>query len=107
MVEVAVSGAQHEVVLENQRRDPQVMDGNRLAPPAKVTEESSVVMGGLLVGEESGHAGLGQERAEDALVLGATLSQREAGPKLGDDDEGKEDSFGVADQLDDPGLAPA
>ena len=49
MVEVPVSGAQHEVVLEDQRRDPQIMDRNRLAPAAKVTEEhlaiSPVVLG--------------------------------------------------------------
>lgn len=107
VVEVPVSRAQDEVVLEGERRDPEVMHGNRLPPTAKVAKERGVVVGRLLVREECGHARLGQKRAEDALVLAPAASESEAGPKLRYDHEGEEHRFGVLDQPHDPCLASA
>jgi len=107
MIEVAVSCAQREVMLEDQRCDPEIMDGNGLSPTAKIVKQSRVMVGGLLIGEERRHAGLREEGAEHAFVLGATSSQRESGPQLRDDHEGQEDGFGVSDQLDNPRHAAA
>ena len=90
-----VASVQDEVVLEDQRRDPQVVNGNRPTLTAKVAEERGVMVGRLLVCEERRHARLGEEHAQDALVLRPSPAQREAGPQLGHDHEGDKDSFGV------------
>lgn len=63
-----VAGKQHEVVLDGQGRDPDVVrrDGGALLP--KLEEEAGVVMGGLLVGPQDPYPGPIQQNCQGPLV---------------------------------------
>jgi hypothetical protein len=107
MIEVTVACAQGQLVLEDQRCDPEIMDENGLSLAAKVAKQGGVMTGGLLVREQRRHAGLREEPVQHAFVLGAASSRRESGSQLGEDHEGQEHGFGVSDQRDDTRLAAA
>lgn len=66
MLEMGVGGAEDEIVLEDQSGDPEVVgrDGGTLVPKLEV--ELSVVMRGLLVGQEDGNPGA----VDESLQIG-------------------------------------
>jgi hypothetical protein len=55
LVEVSVAGEQDEVVLQDQRGDPQIVGRYRSAGPAQFGEKLRVEMGRGLVGERYLH----------------------------------------------------
>src|SRR6266540_3420279 len=63
VVEVAVAGAEPEIVLQGQGGDPEVVGRDRRALAAELTEDGRVLVGRLIVGEQDGDTGFRQEAA--------------------------------------------
>jgi hypothetical protein len=69
-----VSRMKNEIVLHSERRDPNVIRGNRCSLLSKLPREVGVVVGRLVVGKEDFNASLQKELSQNQLVLGPTAS---------------------------------
>ncbi len=93
-----VSRVQRQVVLQDQRGQPHIVRRNRRALLPELSEDGGVVVSGLVVGKEDADAVFQQETSEDPFVLGLPTPVREAGPKLGDNNEGQQNRLGFFQQ---------
>src|SRR5216684_3256820 len=77
-----VSRVQRQIVLQDERCQPQVVRRNRRALFPELAEEGSVLVGRLVVREEHEHTILQEEAPQYPLVLRLATSVGEAGAKL-------------------------
>jgi len=87
MIEMPIARVQNEAMLENNRRDPDVVRRNQRSLHAKLPINVRVMVRRLIVGEENFDAHREEKMPQRSLVLHLTSSADEAGPKLGNDDE--------------------
>lgn len=100
VIEVAIARMQHQVVLENECREPHIVGRDRRALRPELAVDGRVVVGRLIVRVEDVYSFLEQEAAERPLVLAVALAERETGAQLGHDDERKDDGVGDLDERD-------
>lgn len=90
-VEVLVSAEQDEVVLQDDRGNPQVIGGNRSSGLSQFGEEIGIDVYRRLVGKQNGHPIGSEESAEDVLVFPRLAAAAKAGAKLGEYDKRQAD----------------
>jgi len=88
VLEVFVAGVEHEVVLDNQSGDQEVVGGNRRAVSTQLGEQMGIVVGGVVIGQEDPDSGTVQKMDQDLLVLAGDGPTQEAGAQLGQGYEG-------------------
>src|SRR5262245_26738467 len=85
MVEMAIARAERQIVLQDERRDPEIVRGDGGTLSAKLRERRGVVVGGLLVCEQDLDVVLHQKAPEKSLVLSLSYPCGEPCPQLADD----------------------
>jgi hypothetical protein len=82
MLEVRVRRAENEVVLDDERGDPEIVgrDGGRFATELKV--KLRVVMSGLLIGKKNGNAWAVKETLEVSGIGGSLIAGGETGSQF-------------------------
>ena len=98
MIEVPVPGMKREIVLQNKRREPDIVGWNRRALLSQLPENRRVVMRRLVIGKKHSNAVFQKEPSESSLVLHLPTPERKARPKFGDHDKRQEDSLGLLQQ---------
>jgi hypothetical protein len=91
--EVIVARAQSEIVLHHQRRDPQIVDGDRCPLLPQLAVQTRVLPSRRIGEIEDSYSRLGEEAKQRSLVLSALLAQRETGAELTEHDDGKMDAL--------------
>ncbi len=94
LVEVPVASAEREIVLQNQCCNPDVIGGDWGPLTAELAIDSSVVMGGLVVGKKDVDTISDQKLVEDPLVLRGVTPDCEPSPEFAQDHKGQEDFLG-------------
>lgn len=94
MIEVRIPREEMKLVLNDERRDPEIVRRNGSALPAQLLEQPRVVMGGVLVGEEYVNAAAGKEPDKSGLVLPGSRPAGKSGTYLAEDDERHQDLVG-------------
>ena len=89
-----VSRMQGQIVLQDERRQPHVIRGNRRTLLPELAKDGCVVVSRLIVCKEDTHAVFQEETSQDSFVFGLPTTMREAGPKLADHDEWQQDRLG-------------
>ena len=69
VIEMPVPRVQHEIVLKNQCRQPDVVGGNRRSLFPELQKHGGIAMRRLLIGEEDFHAVLQEEASQRSLIL--------------------------------------
>ena len=93
LIEVLVACVQDEIVLKNQRRQPDVVCGNRRSLFPQLQKESGIVMRRLVVSEEDVHGVFQEEASQRPLVLRLPAAMDEARSKLAEHDERHDDGL--------------
>ena len=78
-LEMLIAGDQHEIVFQDQRRNPKIVVGNRRAGAFELHEQPRIVLGGFPRREQDSDRGLGQEASEKdfvAMLLRAAVESR-------------------------------
>lgn len=95
MVEVPISRMKRKIVLERKCRDPDVVGWDRRTLLLQLSNDSRVLMRGLIIREKCSDATLREEAAKCPFVVGSTIAERESSTKFGDRNEWKEYFVGV------------
>src|ERR1043166_514730 len=93
-----VAGMQNQVMLQDERGDPDVVGWDRRSLDSKLLIKIRVVMGRLVIGEEDFDSHGEEEVPQRSLVLRLLPSADKAGPELGDYDERQDDELRVLQQ---------
>jgi hypothetical protein len=85
MIKVFVSGVKHEIVLEHERREPDVIPRNRRTLLPQLAIDRCILMGSLIIGEQNAHPVPQQKPLQRPLVfrLTSTVKEPEAEPRPG------------------------
>ena len=78
MIEMAIAREEHEIVLQDERRDPEVVGRYRSALSSKLPVDGGMVMRGLIVGEQDQDPVLAEEGPQHAFIFRASPAQAEA-----------------------------
>ena len=95
-----VAGKKQEIVLDGERRDPDVVDRNRCPLQTKLREYTREVMRGFFVGEQHAHALGVQEDSQRLLVLSGKRPAKEPRPQLGQNNKWQTNNAHPLDDID-------
>ena len=86
---MSVFGEEHQIVLDDERRDPEVVGRDGRAFASQLHEDAGVVMRRLLVRVQHFRPWRREEPGQRRFVPAANGTGRKAGAELGEHDEGK------------------
>ena len=95
-----VAGKKQEIVLDGERRNPDVVDRNRRPLQTKLREYSREVMRGFIVGEQHPDALGVQEDSQRLLVLSGERPAKKSRPQLGKNDKWQTNDTRQLDDID-------
>jgi hypothetical protein len=100
MLKVRVRRAENEVVLDDERRDPKIIDrdGGRFATELKI--KLRVMMSGLLIGKKNGNTWTVEETLEVSGIGGSLISGGETGSQFAEHNERQVNFSGRPDNMD-------
>jgi hypothetical protein len=88
VIEVFIAGVQEQIVLEDDSGYPNIICRNRRPSFSELLENSCIMMGGLIIGENDPDSILLKKATQHTLVLSRPATMGKPGPKFGDYDKG-------------------